>query len=169
MRTIKCILPPWEEPSFGTAQEAISYRASRNTHFQKESESLRGATIIGGSWTDSSFELLMSEGKALRLSISRNKVIWSIGGHPDPATICPPSSLDPVILQVSSEKNPEPEEVLWNRRAMFESRLGKKFKKAIAGESNIWLYTEETSSLLDFCRLINVDGDEEILYWYEEA
>ena len=156
------------EPTFRTPQEAIAYRAPRNAELEKDIRGLRGRVIEGGTWTESRFEYYLSNSKMLRFDVQAGKVHWTVS--PRPQTVESPAGrdVDPVTLELRAGANQRPRRVLWDREAIFRTRIGRRFKKVVAGAACLWLYTEELSTLLYFSRLVQDPGQRDMLYWTEE-
>jgi hypothetical protein len=104
----------------------------------------------------------------LRFELKGVKVIWSVGPRPPAVASSPVRDLTPVTLELRSGANQRPRRVLWDREAVFRSRIGRRFKKVFAGDACLWLYTEGQSTLLYFSRLAQGPGEEDLLYWSEE-
>lgn len=168
MRTIPCIVPPNLEPTFETAREASAYRAPRNAQLERDIVGLRGRVIEGGTWTDSRFELYLSNSKTLSFDLKGTRVSWSVEPRSAAAKSGADRDVSPVTLELRTGVNKKPRRVLWDREAAFRTRLGRRFKKVVAGETCLWLYTEGQSSLLYFSRLVQGAGQADLLYWTEE-
>jgi len=168
VRTINCIVPPNLEPTFETAREASAYRAPRNAQLERDIVGLRGRVIQGGTWTDSRFEVYLSNSKTLGFDLKGTRVAWSVEPRSPAAKSGAERDVTPVTLELRSGVNKKPRRVLWDREAAFRTRIGRRFKKVVAGETCLWLYTEGQSSLLYFSRLVQGAGQPDLLYWTEE-
>jgi len=168
VRTIRCTLPPPVEPTFATPQEAIAYRSPRNVPLERDLVGLKGQVIQGGSWSDFHFEYSFSNSKVLRFELDGVKVGWSVQVRPPSVAPVGVRDVQPVTLEFRSGANQKPRRVVWNREAVFRSRIGRRFKKVFAGAACLWLYTEGQSSLLYFDRLVQGFREPDLLYWTEE-
>lgn len=168
MRTIACIVPPNLEPTFQSLQEASAYRAPRNVQLERDTQGLKSQRIQGGSWTDSQFELYLSNSKTLRFDLDGVKVRWVVEPKSPAAASSRVREVEPVTLELKSGLNKKPRRVVWDREAAFRNCVGRRFKKVVAGAACLWLYTEGKSSLLYFSRLVQVTGEPDLLYWFEE-
>ena len=168
VKTIRCTLPPPVEPTFATPQEAISYRSPRNVPLERDLAGLKGRVIEGGTWSDYHFEYYLSNGKVLRFELQGVKVGWSVNVRPPSVAPTGVREVEPVTLEFMSGANKKPRRVVWNREAVFRSRIGRRFKKVFAGAACLWLYTEGQSSLLYFDRLVQGPRGSDLLYCTEE-
>jgi len=156
------------EPTFGTPQEAIAYRSPRNVQLERDTTGFKNRVIEGGSWTDTRFELYLSNSKMLRIDLEGIKVGWSVGPRPEAVSALPVRNRQPVTLELRSGASQRPRRVLWDREAALRRCIGRRFKKVFAGAACLWLYTEGTSSLLYFSRLVLEEGEKDLLFWTEE-
>jgi hypothetical protein len=168
VKPIRCLVPPTMEPTFRTPQEALAYRAPRNVQLERDTLGLKNRVIEGGSWTDARFELYLSNAKTLRIDLEGIKVGWSVSPRSPVVPAMPVRDRQPLALELRSGAAQRPRRVLWDREAAFRRCIGRRFKKAFAGAACLWLYTEGTSSLLYFSRLVLEAGEKDFLYWTEE-
>jgi hypothetical protein len=161
-------VPPNLEPTFQSLQEASAYRAPRNVQLERDTQGLKSRRIEGGSWTDSQFELYLSNSKTLRFDLDGVKVRWSVGPKSQAVASLPVRDVQPVTLELKSGVTKKPRRILWDREGAFRKCIGRRFKKVVAGAACLWLYTEGKSSLLYFSRLVQVTGERDLLYWIEE-
>ncbi len=98
----------------------------------------------------------------------RRSGLWLVEPRSPAAPSWADRDLKPVTLELRSGVNQKPRRVLWNREALFRTRIGRRFKKVVAGAACLWLYTEGQSSLLYFSRLVQGTGKLDLLYWTEE-
>lgn len=168
MKTIKVISPPIPEPTFATPQEALAYRSPRNAQLEKDTLGMKNKVIVGGSWTDSQFELYLSNSKTLRFVIEGVKVGWRVEPRSPAAAAQSTRETAPLSLEIRSGPNQRPRLVVWDREALFRKCIGRRFKKVVAGAAYLWLYLEAKPTLLFFSKLIGGPGEKDLLYWTEE-
>jgi hypothetical protein len=168
VKTIKCVVPPTLEPTFNTPQEALAFRSPRNVQLERDTLGLKNRVIEGGSWTETHFEIFLSNSKTLRFEVEGFKVGWSVGPRSQPVGTPPGRDVQPLTLELWLGPNQKPRRVVWDREAAFRTCLGRRFKKVFAGAACLWLYTESKSSMLYFSRLVRGPGEKDLLYWTPE-
>ncbi|MBI4615782.1 MAG: hypothetical protein HY720_19340 [Planctomycetes bacterium] len=155
-----------DEPTYDSPEEAVSAAARdpRTRRADDDTAVVRGSTVEGAGWNETSFWVTLSGGHSLLVEASGGIISWTV----DRVVLVSPietSDCDPLVLQLVGDDSSSIE-IPWDRHRLATDRIGRKIDLLSTSTTCFWLYCAGVRPLM-FSRLIEIPSGRTLLDWAE--
>lgn len=160
---IEAALPPIEEPSFDTPEEAIAHgkRAFVDTTLGGQSISdCIGQPIERVDWGDTAFRLHLINGLALSAHLRGREIDVAVERQPSPPSLGEGALADSVMVHLG------PQEFVWDRAALMRGLVGRRLTRLQLSGSDAFnfLYVKDIG-ILHLSALIDRNSQRAFMFW----
>ncbi len=163
IKFIEAVLPPTEEPSFDTPDEAIAHgqRAFVNVTLGGQSiGDCLGQPIEGVDWSDTAFRLRLTNGLALTVRLHDREIDVAVERELAAPDLGGSTIAETVAVRVDRQ------EFVWDRAMLMRSLVGKPFLRLQLSGSDAFnfLYVKDIG-ILYLCALIDRNTQSAFMFW----
>ena len=160
---IEAVLPPSEQPSFGSPDEAIAHGKRAFVDLTLGGQSIAncvGQVIEGVDWSDTAFSLRLSNGFALTLVLQDGEIDVAVEREPRAPNLGDNTIAESVAVRLG------PQEFVWDRAVLLRSLVGKRLSRLQLSGSDAFnfLYVKEIG-ILHLSALIDGASRRAFMFW----
>lgn len=160
---IEAVLPPTEQPSFETPEEAIAHGKRAFVDVTLGGQSIANClaqAIEGVDWSDTAFRLRLSSGFALTLVLHDREIDVAVEREPRAPNLGDNTIAESVIVRLG------PQEFVWDRGGLMRSLVGKRVSRLQLSGSDAFnfMYVKEIG-ILHLGALIDGASRRAFMFW----
>lgn len=160
---IEAVLPPSEQPSFDSPEEAIAHGKRAFVDVTLGGQSIAnclGQAVDSVDWSDTAFRLRLSNGFALTLVLHDREIDVAVEREPRSPNLGDNTIAESVVVRLG------PQELVWDRAVLMRSLVGKRLSRLqlSGGDAFNFLYVKEIG-ILHLSALIDSASHRAFMFW----
>ena len=160
---IEAVLPPTDQPTFDSPEEAIAHGERAFVDITLGGQSIGdciGQTIERVDWSDAAFRLHLNNGLALTLHLHDREIDAAVTREPSPFDLGDNLIAERVVVRLATQ------EFVWDRAMLMHSLVGKAAVRLQLSGSDAanFLYVKGIG-ILYLCALIDRSSQRAFMFW----